>query len=765
MKHRILGWVVLIACCLSIALNAQSGVSYVYDDLGRLIGVIDASGNSAVYHYDAVGNLTSIDRYTASQVAVFAFSPRQGPIGTTVTIRGSGFSATANQNTVTFNGTAATVSSATTSQLVVTVPTGATTGSIGVTAPNGSASSATSFSVTTGTSAPVITSLSPTIAASGTAMTITGSGFDSALLNDRVALNIANASPTSATSTQIGLTIPAAATSGKVTVVTPLGTAVSGDDLFVPPSPYSAANVLVTGRLTLGTGKPVSMGTAAKIALELFDLPAGHHASLTVTSSSILSGSVSVRNPSGATLGTAAFGISGGYIEPFSASTTSGAYTVLLAPGASYTGNATLTVYDVPADLTGSIVPGGDPVTLGIGTPGQNARLTFQGSAGQRISLKMSAGPVGGVSILKPDGSELASGSVGAVTSFVDTQVLPVTGTYAIGVDPMGAATGNVTLTLYNVPADLTGTITTGSAVSLNFQTPGQNGSLTFSGTAGQRVSLAINGSAVSASVAIRDSSNTILGSASSGVITAFIEPVVLAATGTYTVTVDPTTYNTGNATLTLYNVPADLTGTITTGSAVSLNFQTPGQNGSLTFSGTAGQRVSLAIDGSAVSGSVAIRDSSNTILGSASSGVIAAFIEPVTLAATATYTVTIDPTTYNTGSATLTLYNVLADTTGSVTVNSSGVSVSLSSPGQNGSLTFSGTSGQQVTVHATSNSILGVTVKLLKPDGSQLTSTTSTAGSFNLASQPLPSTGTYTIVIDPSTTRTGSITISVSNP
>jgi YD repeat-containing protein len=662
MANRCSAIATAIVCCLSIALNAQSGVSYVYDDLGRLIGVIDGSGNSAVYHYDAVGNLTSIDRYTASQVAVFAFSPRQGPIATTVTIRGSGFSGTANQNTVTFNGTAATVSSATTSQLVVTVPTGATTGSIGVTTPNGSASSATSFSVTTGTSAPVITSFSPAIGVSGTSVTITGTGFDPTLLNDRVALNISSASPASAISTQIGLTVPAAATSGKVTVVTPLGTAVSSDDLFVAPSPYSAANVLLTGRLSLGTAKPLAMGTAGKIALELFDLPAGHRASLVVTNCSILSGSISVRNPYGATLGSGAVGVTGGFIEPFSASTTGGAYTVLLAPGGSYTGNATVTVYDVPADVTGSILPGAaNAVTVAIGTPGQNARLTFQGTAGQRVSLKMSPGPIGGVSVRKPDGSELASGSVGAVTSFIDTQVLPATGTYAIAVDPLGTATGNVTLTLYDVPADLTGTISTGTPLTVNLDTPGRNGSWTFSGTAGQRVS--------------------------------------------------------------------------------------------------------LAIDGSAVSGSVAIRDSSNTILGSGSSGVIAAFIEPVVLAATGTYTVTVDPTTYNTGSATLTLYNVLADTTGSVTVNSSGVPLNLSTAGQNGTLTFSGTSGQQITVHAASNSIVGVTVKLLKPDGSQLTSTTSTAVSFNLATQTLPSTGTYTIVIDPSTTKTGNITISVSNP
>jgi len=37
---------------------------YIYDDLGRLSQVIDASGNVATYTYDAVGNLLSITRNT-----------------------------------------------------------------------------------------------------------------------------------------------------------------------------------------------------------------------------------------------------------------------------------------------------------------------------------------------------------------------------------------------------------------------------------------------------------------------------------------------------------------------------------------------------------------------------------------------------------------------------------------------------------------------------------------------------------------------------
>src|SRR6184192_4018874 len=97
-------------------LRAQSNVQYVYDALGRLTQVIDPSGNVATYNYDAVGNLVSITRSTTSPsgLAIFSFSPTQGGVGQTVTIQGQNFSATPSANTVKFNGTTTTVTSATT---------------------------------------------------------------------------------------------------------------------------------------------------------------------------------------------------------------------------------------------------------------------------------------------------------------------------------------------------------------------------------------------------------------------------------------------------------------------------------------------------------------------------------------------------------------------------------------------------------------------------------------------------------------------------
>ena len=60
--------------------------------------------------------------------AINSFSPVTGSAGTTVTISGKNFSPTGANNVVSFNGTAATVTSATADQIIVTVPKDATTG-------------------------------------------------------------------------------------------------------------------------------------------------------------------------------------------------------------------------------------------------------------------------------------------------------------------------------------------------------------------------------------------------------------------------------------------------------------------------------------------------------------------------------------------------------------------------------------------------------------------------------------------------------------
>ena len=85
---------------------------------------------------------------TLSAQIIHSFAPTSAIIGSTVTIVGEGFSAVPNQNSVTFNGTSATVLSATESSLTLIVPNGATSGPVSVTVNGNTVLSSSIFTVT-----------------------------------------------------------------------------------------------------------------------------------------------------------------------------------------------------------------------------------------------------------------------------------------------------------------------------------------------------------------------------------------------------------------------------------------------------------------------------------------------------------------------------------------------------------------------------------------------------------------------------------------
>jgi hypothetical protein len=342
----------------------------------------------------------------------------------------------------------------------------------------------------------------------------------------------------------------------------------------------------------------------------------------------------------------------------------------------------TLTLYDVPPDVTTTIAPAGPAVTVTTGpVPGQNALATFSGNQGQRVALKLSNVTIGTstccsarVSILKPDGSTLVFATpFGTSGGFVDTRSLPVSGTYAILLDPQLTDVGSATLTLYDVPPDVTSSITPGGSpatVSMG-PVPGQNALVSFSGTQGQRIALGMTNVTIgtstccSARVSItRPDGSTLVYATPVGRNGGFLDTKVLPMTGTYTILVDPQGADLGSMTLSLYDVPPGLTGTIAIGGGpVSLTLApTPGQNATLTFNGTAAQRVSLRLSNvtigntSCCGAKISILKPDGTIVvppilvGSFGATINA------TLPVTGTYSIVVDPQGAYTGGITLTL-------------------------------------------------------------------------------------------------------------
>jgi hypothetical protein len=528
----------------------------------------------------------------------------------------------------------------------------------------------------------------------------------------------------------------------------------------------------VTGSMVLGGASvAVTIGTPGQNARIEFTGTAGQQVALQLSPVTIAMATVSIRNPDGTTLVTRSVANSGAIIDNLTLPA-NGTYAIIIDPSGANTGSVTLTLFGTN-DVTATITLGGAPVIISIGTSGQNARVTFTGTAGQRISLRLSNVSIAGnyVSILNPDGSFLVSPVFVTTTgSFIDTRTLTSTGTHTILIDPSGSNTGSMTLTLYDVPADITSTIAPGGAsVAVTLVTAGQNGRVTFSRTAGQRISLRLSNVTIASSYVsiLNPDGSTLVAPVIVTTTGTFIDVRTLVATGTHTIFVDPSGTNTGSVSLTLYDVPSDITGSISIGAPVALTVGTAGQNARLTFTGSTAQRISLRLSSVTIAATNVsiLNPDGSTLVSPVFIGTTGGFIDTRTLTATGTHTIVVDPSAANTGSITLTLYEVPPDATGTVTVGGSGVGITTATPGQNASISFAGTSGQQVTVRITGNTMGLVTVKLMRPDGTMITTSTSSVGSFNLATQTLASTGTYTISIDPSGTNVGSQTVTVTSP
>src|SRR5437588_839463 len=210
------------------------------------------------------------------------------------------------------------------------------------------------------------------------------------------------------------------------------------------------------------------------------------------------------------------------------------------------------------SDVTGSITPGGSPLTVTISNANDNAYITFSGTANQRVSLNMTSVSISFsyVSILKPDNSTLVS-STAVFTSgkFINTVTLPATGMYKVLVDPQDAATGSTTLTMYSVPADAAGKLAIGGyARTATVTIPGHNPTYTFRGSALEPVKVTITGSTIlysQISIKKPDGSNVLTSSVFTG--SATVGPTVLPAVdGTYSLVVDPVQENTGSMTVKL---------------------------------------------------------------------------------------------------------------------------------------------------------------------------------------------------------------------
>ena len=186
------------------------------------------------FKVEAVGNIffdinNANLTITATNVAptVTGFTPASGVQLTSVVLTGTDFS---NASAVNFNGTSASFTINSNTQITALVPAAATSGPIGVTNAAGSGTSVGSFTVIPGPPAPTVSGFNPTNGPVGTSVVITGANFSNV---SAVAFNGVGGTHTVNSPTQITATVPAGATTGPITVTTSSGPAASATNFTV----------------------------------------------------------------------------------------------------------------------------------------------------------------------------------------------------------------------------------------------------------------------------------------------------------------------------------------------------------------------------------------------------------------------------------------------------------------------------------------------------------------------------------------------------
>jgi hypothetical protein len=160
--------------------------------------------------------------------------------------------------------------------------------------------------------------------------------------------------------------------------------------------------------------------------------------------------SVSIVAPDGSVVGSSTSVVPGGLFIDTQTLPQTGTYTVPVDVRAGATGSMTLTLYDVPPNLSSTISIGGPPVTVTIPTPGQNAAVTFDANAGSTITLQISGVTITQSKLLvtNPDGTNLISPQYVSASPKTLTAALRFNGTHTIFVDPVNAYVGSMTLAL-----------------------------------------------------------------------------------------------------------------------------------------------------------------------------------------------------------------------------------------------------------------------------------------------------------------------------
>ncbi|MFG3044351.1 RHS repeat-associated core domain-containing protein [Streptomyces sp. NPDC048241] len=639
---------------------------YAHDAAGRLVGVTDPAGETARYRYDKAGNRLGVDRYSSAVLSVLSVVPLRAAPGAKITVSGTGFSPTASADTVTIGGKPATVSSASATRLVVTVPTSAVSGKVAATVAGSTAEAAESFTVAP--AGPAISKFEPTAGVPGDQVVLSGSGFAATAAENVVRFNGIVAEVKDRTGTSLTVQVPPNARTGRVELNTPDGSATAAGD-FTVTQEADAALFDTTMRASVTDPDPsqITVATAGHKARVLFDAERGDAIDFGLQGASFATrADLSLVSPQGKTVAISNFGGLSADWEVLGLPE-SGTYQFVVATRSTDTGSVAV-MLSKPAGT--GLAFDGPVTTTSLSRIGQDGAWTFTAAKGESLSVGVDAVAMSSYVrcyVYLPDGTQGEYLPVpNKDSNSLDIDSLTQTGQYTLRCDPDSGGTGTVKVTVSHYAQ--AGTLTpTGASSTLDLARPGQDGIAGFTAQAGDYLSLGVSGTTVPTYATI-----TITGPDGKSINSFTTEPSrggdwdsgALTAAGTYTVRVAGKKLDTGKVTLTL-SQPTDVGLLPLGGAAVKATVARPGQNIHSSFNAKTGDNLSLGLASNtftnslwvtvlAPSGATVV---SNRLVSAGASGTIAL----TNVTETGTYKVRVNPNYAVTGSVSLTLKTAAA--------------------------------------------------------------------------------------------------------
>ncbi|MEI6752953.1 MAG: FISUMP domain-containing protein [Paludibacter sp.] len=384
---------------------------------------------------------------------ISSFTPTLGGNGTLVTIKGANLIGTTD---VSFGGTLVSSVTVVNDSTVTAIVSTGTTGSISLKNESETATSAGSF---TFIPAPIISSFSPTTAASGTVVTITGTNLTG---TSAVTIGGTSASSVTVVDANTVTAVVANGTTGTISLTTPGGTATSSGifsfvpaptiSSFTPTTSGSGATITITGTNLTGATAVSIGGTAAS--------------SVTVVNSTTVTAVVG-----NGTTGIISLTTAGG------TATSSGIFSFVPAP--------TITSFTPTTGATGATV-----TITGTNLTGASA-VSIGGTAASSVSVVNSTtvtavvgnGTTGIISLTTAGGTAVSSGTFTFIPAPIISSISPISGPTGTEITIKGKYLTGTTFVSFGSPdmglpftviSDTTITVTSGlSSGTIFLRTPG----------------------------------------------------------------------------------------------------------------------------------------------------------------------------------------------------------------------------------------------------------------------------------------------------